>query len=81
MKLKVILVLLLLCLPMKSTAGMSPETFVNGNGVMLIRLHNLSEYPVHCQLSDEYSFHSFAVMGLGASMWYPVYGRFEWRCE
>ncbi len=67
-----------------STAAQTPvyvETAVNGNGVVFARVVNATPYIKSCYISDQVNFTSFIVPANRYSLWYPVYGVYEWYCE
>ena len=58
-----------------------PETALNDTGAPFLRLHNNTFSYVSCYYKDEYNFFTFVLAPQTASLWYPVYGYYEWRCE
>jgi hypothetical protein len=81
---KTLLIAVFLFFALTASANTPPvyqENAIANNGVSVIRLVNTTPYAVSCWLRDEYTFTSFVVPGQRVSLWYPIYGYYEWYCE
>ena len=81
---KLLITLVTLMMVTFSSIAQTPAIFderVVQNGNMFVRIINSAEYTVGCSLEDEHSFHTFYIHSGNASMWYRVYGKFDWYCE
>lgn len=75
----ILLALLLLISP--AAMGQVPQTNMNSNGQMIFRIANPTHYYMSCFYRDQYNYFTFSVAPRSYSMWYPVYGQYQWGCN
>ena len=78
------LLLTLLLISAASFAQIDPivaQTATNDAGMPFLRLHNNTLIYTSCYLRDEYNFFTFVIPPQTVSLWYPVYGYYEWQCQ
>ena len=71
---------LLLLISSAVFAQVVQETAMNNAGQPFIRLHNNTPSWASCYYRDTYNYFTFVIAPQTYSMWYPVYGYYEWQC-
>jgi len=62
------------------SAQVVPQTAQNNNGQPFIRLYNNTAVYTSCYYKDNFSYYTFVLAPQQVSMWYPVYGYYQWQC-
>ena len=71
--------LLLVC--STAVAQVVQQQAVNDQGQSFFRLHNNTSNYISCYYRDTYNYITFTVAPRAISLWYPVYGYYEWECR
>ena len=74
-----LLALLLVCTA--AVAQVQQQQAQNNQGQSFLRLHNNSSYWTNCYYRDQFNYVTFNIAPYSTSLWYPVYGQYEWRCR
>ncbi len=72
---------LLLLVSAASFAQVIQETATNDVGQPFIRMYNNTPSWASCYYRDNYNYFTFVIAPQTYSMWYPVYGYYEWQCQ
>ncbi len=75
------LLLTLLLISTAAFAQITPQTATNDQGAPFLRLFNNTSVYTSCYLRDEYNYFTFVIAPQTFSLWYPVYGYYEWQCR
>tara|TARA_B100000929_G_scaffold247489_1_gene206230 strand:- start:8845 stop:9114 length:270 start_codon:yes stop_codon:yes gene_type:complete len=57
------------------------EHSTNKAGVVFTRVVNTTPRVITCWIRDEYTYTAFIVPANKTSLWYPIYGKYNWFCE
>jgi len=63
-----------------ASAQVSSQQAVNSIGQPFIRIYNMTPRYVSCYYRDQFNYFTFVISPNSYSMWYPIYGQYEWRC-
>ncbi len=74
-----LLALLLVCTA--AVAQIVPQQAQNNEGQSFFRLHNNTSAYTSCYYRDTYNYVTFTITPFSTSLWYPVYGYYEWGCR
>jgi hypothetical protein len=77
----IFLTIMLVLLPVMANAQLVPQTTYNNQGQLFFRVINNTQYYYSCFYRDAYNYFTFSLAPGYTSMWYPVYGQYEWRCN
>lgn len=77
------LIILLTCLLSFSVyAQVRSQTAVSNTGTPIIRFFNPYPFSVGCEFRDSNAgYFTFVIPPRSFTMWYPMYGRIEWKCS
>jgi hypothetical protein len=73
------LLTLLLFIPTASAQVMPEQR--NNNGQTIFRVVNNTNYYTNCFYRDQANYFTFSVSPRSSSMWYPVFGQYQWGCK
>jgi hypothetical protein len=76
----VLLSLFLLLFPVAVSQAQNGPYPINHPSGPFVAIVNPTGIPASCFLRDRYNFFTFALYPGYTSMWYPIYGQYEWRC-
>lgn len=81
-KLSILLLTLFLSLiPVAVHGQVFPQTSYNNQGQLFFRVFNNTGYYYSCFYRDPYNYFTFSLAPGSYSMWYPVYGQYQWHCS
>jgi hypothetical protein len=62
-------------------ADVYAQTTNTPTGQFVFRVVNETPYYISCYYRDNYNYYTFSLAPYNASLWYPIYGSYVWRCE
>jgi len=78
---KKLLLVLLLMFATVADAQVGPQMGQNAYGQPIVRITNTLPRPVSCFIRDQYNYYTFVVPPRSVSLWYPIYGPWQWSCS
>ena len=79
MKTILLVMLLLFSTPVLSQAV--EQTMMGNTGRALFRVANNTPFFINCFYRDDANYFTFSLAPHTYSMWYPIFGRYQWRCQ
>lgn len=64
-----------------ASAQVAVQEDITSTGQHVVRFHNNTNHFVSCVYKDKYNYYTFNLAPQRVSMWYPVYGKYQWRCS
>jgi hypothetical protein len=78
---RAILLTLLLLFSSTASAAVVEQVTRNNSGQPVIRILNQTPYYMNCYYRDQYNYYTFTLAPWTSSMWFMIYGQYQWQCR